>query len=216
MSMERNWLVLVGGGHAAGKKVVVADVTKNLVSLADDDFPMKVEVVHLRDYAQQGVYAPSSVDFERLRADLGKINEKHKQTVVIVEGLYALYDKELREKAIMKAFVDGDADTRLSRWILRDIGEDQSKLGDILSTYLNHARPEMNEFIHPTKQFADVILPRGSETSGVKLISTGIYERIKEEAMNLTSEHPLLLDTPKIDLRKESFVEQNQQFYDLN
>lgn len=226
--MENCWLVLIGGGHAAGKKVVVNDVTNSLEALATDELPMKIEVIHLKDYHhndntndedEKKYGGPSFLDLDKLKQDLmnfDKDSTPPHNRVIILEGLYALYDKELRDKAIMKVFVDSDADTRLSRWILRDTSDvsgGESKLESILFTYLNHARPEMNEFIFPTKQFADVILPRGSETTGVQLLATGIYERIKEDAMNLPTHHGV--ETPKIDLRKESFLEQNQRYYDL-
>lgn len=74
-------------------------------------------------------YKPSRFDFEKLKQDLKKFKSKGndeivryqnwtivKPTVLIVEGLYALYDKELRDMASMRIFMDLDGDVRLGRW----------------------------------------------------------------------------------------------------
>ncbi|CAN6608596.1 putative uridine kinase Das2p [Trichomonascus vanleenenianus] len=180
----------------------------------------------MNDYLVAGkelVNNPQRVDFETLKVrleDLQALDDSPSavQSIVIVEGLYALYDQEIRDSAIMKVFVDSDADTRLSRWVLRDTKGDESKLGAILECYLTKARPEMNEFILPTKQFADVILPRGSEESGIELISTGVLDRIKEDLYVESAGHHILHsgDSSVVDLRKESFLEQSQRFYDVS
>lgn len=219
----RHWLVLVAGGHAAGKKVVCKDLESSLKSVVSDDLPVDVETIHMADYFKdvENSDGPEKQDFTSLKAELkNKQVQAHHQLITIVEGLYALYDQEIRDMAIMKVFVDSDADTRLSRWILRDIGDDQNKLGGILDNYLNHARPEMNQYVAPTKQYADVILPRGSEESGVQLISTGVYDRIREESLDHTAVQSgaatPLLGQSVVNLQKESYMEQSQRFYDLS
>ncbi|KAM7055118.1 uridine-cytidine kinase 2 isoform 4-T4 [Molossus nigricans] len=61
----------------------------------------------------------------------------------------------------MKLFVDTDADTRLSRRVLRDISERGRDLEQILSQYITFVKPAFEEFCLPTKKYADVIIPRG-------------------------------------------------------
>ncbi|XP_073077446.1 uridine-cytidine kinase 2 isoform X5 [Manis javanica] len=63
----------------------------------------------------------------------------------------------------MKLFVDTDADTRLSRRVLRDISERGRDLEQILSQYITFVKPAFEEFCLPTKKYADVIIPRGAD-----------------------------------------------------
>ncbi|XP_061440275.1 uridine-cytidine kinase 2 [Rhineura floridana] len=81
--------------------------------------------------------------------------------VVLFEGILAFYNQEVRDLFQMKLFVDTDADTRLSRRVLRDISERGRELEQILSQYITFVKPAFEEFCLPTKKYADVIIPRG-------------------------------------------------------
>jgi uridine kinase len=81
--------------------------------------------------------------------------------VIIVEGIMALYDKNLRNLMDLKIFVDAGADERLLRVIQRDIAERGHPLDMLISKYRNVLKPMHDEFIEPTKQFADIIIPNG-------------------------------------------------------
>ncbi|XP_078074230.1 uridine-cytidine kinase 2-like isoform X2 [Mustelus asterias] len=83
--------------------------------------------------------------------------------VVLFEGILAFYVQEIRDMFQMKLFVDTDADTRLSRRVLRDISERQRDLEQVLTQYITFVKPAFEEFCLPTKKYADVIIPRGAE-----------------------------------------------------
>ncbi|XP_069793872.1 uridine-cytidine kinase 2-A [Narcine bancroftii] len=83
--------------------------------------------------------------------------------VVLFEGILAFYLQDIRDMFQMKLFVDTDADTRLSRRVLRDISERQRDLEQILTQYITFVKPAFEEFCLPTKKYADVIIPRGAE-----------------------------------------------------
>uniref|UniRef100_A0A8B9E8B8 uridine/cytidine kinase n=1 Tax=Anser cygnoides TaxID=8845 RepID=A0A8B9E8B8_ANSCY len=83
--------------------------------------------------------------------------------VVLFEGILAFYSQEVRDLFRMKLFVDTDADTRLSRRVLRDISERGRDLEQILSQYITFVKPAFEEFCLPTKKYADVIIPRGAD-----------------------------------------------------
>lgn len=83
--------------------------------------------------------------------------------VIIVEGIMALYDKKLRDQMDLKIFVDAEPDERLLRVIERDIAERGHPLGMLITKYRNVLKPMHDEFIEPTKQFADIIIPNGGE-----------------------------------------------------
>uniref|UniRef100_A0A3Q2YP76 Uridine-cytidine kinase n=2 Tax=Hippocampus comes TaxID=109280 RepID=A0A3Q2YP76_HIPCM len=83
--------------------------------------------------------------------------------VVLFEGILMFYSQEIRDLFQMKLFVDTDPDTRLSRRVLRDIGERGRELEQVLSQYITFVKPAFEEFCLPTKKYADVIIPRGAD-----------------------------------------------------
>lgn len=83
--------------------------------------------------------------------------------VVLFEGILMFYSQEIRDLFQMKLFVDTDADTRLSRRVLRDISERGRDLESILVQYITFVKPAFEEFCLPTKKYADVIIPRGAD-----------------------------------------------------
>lgn len=85
--------------------------------------------------------------------------------VIIVEGIMALYDKKLRELMDLKIFVDAEPDERLLRVIERDIAERGHPLEMLIDKYRNVLKPMHDEFIEPTKQYADIIIPNGGENA---------------------------------------------------
>lgn len=78
--------------------------------------------------------------------------------VIIVEGLFALYDPKIRELANIKIFVEAPDDIRLIRRIYRDIKERGRSIDEVIHQYLNFVRPMYVEFIEPTKKYADIII----------------------------------------------------------
>lgn len=85
--------------------------------------------------------------------------------VIIVEGIMTLYDKKLRDLMDLKIYVDAEPDERLLRVIERDIAERGHPLEMLIEKYRNVLKPMHDEFIEPTKQFADIIIPNGGENA---------------------------------------------------
>ena len=81
--------------------------------------------------------------------------------VIILEGILVLEDARLRELMDIKLFVDTDADLRIIRRILRDINERGRTIDSVIEQYLTVVRPMHNQFIEPTKRYADIIIPEG-------------------------------------------------------
>ena len=69
---------------------------------------------------------------------------------------------ELRELIDIKLYVDTDADVRVLRRIVRDINERGRDLENIIEQYLNQVKPMHEEFIEPSKRWADLIIPEGA------------------------------------------------------
>lgn len=83
--------------------------------------------------------------------------------VIILEGILVLEDERLRDLMDIKLFVDTDSDLRIIRRILRDINERGRTVDSVVEQYLNVVRPMHNQFIEPTKRYADVIIPEGGQ-----------------------------------------------------
>ena len=105
--------------------------------------------------------------------------------VIIIEGIMALHYKKLRDMMDLKIFVDTDDDVRLIRNIRRDVVERGRTVDMVLDHYENDVKPMHEQFIEPTKKFADLIIPWGRENKrGIDILRTyiqGFSEEVREE-----------------------------------
>ncbi|MBA0843781.1 hypothetical protein Goarm_000941, partial [Gossypium armourianum] len=83
--------------------------------------------------------------------------------VIILEGILIFHDPRVRELMNMKIFVDTDADVRLARRIRRDTVEKGRDIGVVLDQYSKFVKSAFDDFILPTKKYADIIIPRGGD-----------------------------------------------------
>lgn len=100
--------------------------------------------------------------------------------VIVVEGLFALFDADLRQMMSLKIFVDTAADVRFIRRLQRDIAERGRSTDSVIKQYLETVRPMHKQFIEPTKRNADVILPHGANGPAVDIITTKVVSLIRD------------------------------------
>jgi uridine kinase len=81
--------------------------------------------------------------------------------VMIIEGILIFAIKEIRDLIDVKLFVDTDADVRIIRRIVRDINERGRSLEGVIDRYLNQVKLMHDEFVEPSKRWADIIIPEG-------------------------------------------------------
>lgn len=81
--------------------------------------------------------------------------------VVIVEGILIFADKALRDLMDVKIFVDTDADVRILRRILRDVKERGRSLDSVINQYLTTVKPMHEQFVQPSRQYADIVVLAG-------------------------------------------------------
>ena len=102
--------------------------------------------------------------------------------VIIIEGIMTLINKRLRDMMDLKIFVDCDSDERLIRNIQRDIVERGRTVSMVVDRYLEVLKPMHEQFIEPTKRFADVIIPQGGENvKGIGMLTNYIKTLVQEE-----------------------------------
>ncbi|MDQ0339555.1 uridine kinase [Caldalkalibacillus uzonensis] len=103
------------------------------------------------------------------------------KNVIILEGILVLEDRRLRERMDIKVFVDTDADVRIIRRLMRDIKERGRTIDSVVEQYLQVVRPMHNQFIEPTKKYADIIIPEGGENQvAIDLMVTKIKTILQE------------------------------------
>lgn len=81
--------------------------------------------------------------------------------IIVLEGILIFYDKRIRDFLDIKIFVDTASDIRLVRRIVRDMNERSRSIDSILIQYMETVRPAHEQFIEPTKKYADIIIPEG-------------------------------------------------------
>ena len=100
--------------------------------------------------------------------------------VIIIEGIMTLINKRLRDMMDLKIFVDCDSDERLIRNIQRDIVERGRTVSMVVDRYLEVLQPMHEQFIEPTKKYADLSIPQGGENkTGIHILKTYIEGIVK-------------------------------------
>ena len=104
------------------------------------------------------------------------------EKVIIVEGILIFENRELRDLMDIKVFVDTDADVRLCRRILRDVEERGRTLESVVAQYQTTVKPMHEQYVEPSKKFADIIIPEGGNNQVALDMIMGRIRRHLEEA----------------------------------
>lgn len=121
--------------------------------------------------------------------------------VVLIEGILLLYNKKIRDQLDMKIFVDCDDDLRLARRVQRDVLERKRTVDSVLHQYISTVKPSFDDFIAPTKRYADIIIPRGGENIvAINLIAQHIQQKLKGRGVEFKDAKARERSTTLIDL----------------
>jgi uridine kinase len=97
--------------------------------------------------------------------------------VIVVEGILVLHDPALRARFDLKVYVDTDADLRFIRRLKRDVEDRGRTTSSIIEQYLTTVRPGHEQFIEPSKRYADVIFPCGGQNEpAIQLLLAQVRE----------------------------------------
>ncbi|MGN0049722.1 MAG: uridine kinase [Prevotella sp.] len=100
--------------------------------------------------------------------------------VILIEGIMTLVNKELRDMMDIRIFVDTDSDERLIRNIQRDVVERGRTVDMVIDRYMKVLKPMHEQFIEPSKKYADIIIPLGGENkTGINIIKTYIEKVVR-------------------------------------
>ena len=141
------------------------------------DWPLMVQ--HLQALRRGEAIEMPSYDFTQDNRASKTIHLKP-APVIVVEGLFALYDADLRKMMSLKIFVDTAPDVRFIRRLQRDMAERGRTAESVINQYMDTVRPMHKQFIEPTKRRADVILPHGANDPAVDIITTKVKTLIRD------------------------------------
>jgi uridine kinase len=141
------------------------------------DWPLMVQ--HLQALCRGEAVEMPSYDFTLYNRASHTVTVKP-APVIVVEGLFALYDADLRKLMSLKIFVDTAPDVRFIRRLQRDMAERGRSAESVINQYMDTVRPMHKQFIEPTKRRADVILPHGANGPAVDIITTKVMTLIRD------------------------------------
>ncbi|MGI9029165.1 MAG: uridine kinase [Ilumatobacteraceae bacterium] len=185
---ERPFLIGVAGGSSSGKTTVAERLAelageRHLALIKLDSYYVDLAGLTLDERLEYNFDHPDAFDWPLLNDHLaalaagaavpvpiydyvefnrsGVVRMVHPARIVVVEGILVLWEPSLRERFDLKVFLDTDADLRLIRRLSRDVAERGRTVESVIDQYLRTVRPAHEQFIEPSKRYADVIIPEG-------------------------------------------------------
>ncbi|WP_373060221.1 uridine kinase [Zunongwangia sp. H14] len=199
-------IIGIAGGTGSGKTTVVNQIIEELKNeevdvISQDSYYQDTSHLTFEERKKINFDHPKSIDFELLVSHLQDLKagnaieeplysfKEHNRTgetrtivprkVLIVEGILILTHPEVREMFDIKIYVHADSDERLIRRLKRDINERGRDLEEVLWRYQTTLKPMHQQFIEPTKEFADIIIPTNRyNTVAVDIVQTIIKDRL--------------------------------------
>ena len=199
-------LIGITGGTGCGKTTVVNQIIEELPSgqvsvISQDSYYKDLSHFSYEERTKVNFDHPKSLDFDLLREHLSQLKEgktimqptysfvEHNRLpttipimpskVLIVEGILIFSHPDVRDLFDIKIFVHADSDERLIRRIKRDISERGRTIEEVLNRYQTTLKPMHQEFIEPTKEYADIIIPNNRHNRvAIDIVKTIVHNRI--------------------------------------
>jgi uridine kinase len=199
-------IIGIAGGTGSGKTTVVHQIMNELPEtevgiISQDSYYKDNSNLSFDERALINFDHPRAIDFDLLVQHLEELKAgnnidqpvysfvthnrtddtiyTHPRKVMIVEGILILAHPELRELFDVKIFVHADSDERLIRRLKRDIAERGRDMDEVLNRYQTTLKPMHQQFIEPTKAFADIIIPNDKyNTVAIDVVRAVINQRL--------------------------------------
>lgn len=203
--MKKICVVGVAGGSASGKTTIVNKIREyfgsDIVVISHDSYYKAHNEMPFSERCKLNYDHPESFESTKMAEDVRSLMEGKSiempvydytihnrsddtvliepKNVIILEGILILENKELRDLMDVKVYVDTDADERLMRRIKRDMKERARSIDSILEQYSQTVKPMHEEFVEPSKKYADVIIPRGGENqAGINMLQEYLKRKL--------------------------------------
>ena len=199
-------IIGIAGGTGSGKTTVVNKITQELPTdevcvISQDSYYNATDNLTYEERTKINFDHPRAIDFDLIIEHLKALKEgktidqpvysfvthnrtkdvikTHPRKVVIVEGILIFNNEELRDLFDIKIFVHADTDERLIRRVRRDINERGRDVNEVLTRYQDTLKPMHQQFIEPTKNYADIIIPNDRHnTVAIDIVRTVISNKL--------------------------------------
>jgi uridine kinase len=201
-------MLIIGicGGTGSGKTTVVNKILdilpENQVAiLSQDSYYKDNSNLSIEERKSVNFDHPDAIEFDLLFEHINELKKGHtiqkpiysyitctrstetipveSKDVILIEGILLFTDERIRNICNIKVFVDAPADERLMRVIKRDTVERGRDIEQTLKRYLDTVKPMHEQFIEPTKRFADIIVPLGGEnTVAISILANTIRQKL--------------------------------------
>jgi len=197
------YIIGITGGSGSGKtrflKSLMGQFSDTEVCLiSQDNYYRKRDLQPLDNKGVKNFDLPESIDFDAYQDDIislksGKSvsrreytfnnpnsNPKeiilHSAPVIVVEGIFVLYYKDIADILDLKIFIEAKDFIKLKRRIIRDDKERGYDLDDVLYRYEHHVMPTYEKYIKPYKQDADIIIPNHTDCAEAAEVITAFIK----------------------------------------
>ncbi|APW99479.1 uridine kinase [Halobiforma lacisalsi AJ5] len=202
-----SFVIGIAGGTGAGKTTVARtlaeEVGEPVTRIPLDNYYEDLSNLEYEERADVNYDHPSAFEWELLREQLDTLlmgqpiempqydfeihNRKDERVtveptdVIVVEGIFSLYDEEILDMLDLRIYVMTDADVRILRRIERDVVDRGRDLEGVMDQYLETVKPMHEQFVEPTKKNADVIIPEGANRSALELLLEKIDAELTDD-----------------------------------
>ncbi|MCH7618703.1 MAG: uridine kinase [Candidatus Marinimicrobia bacterium] len=205
---EKPLLIGIAGGTGSGKTLVSNRIyeelgSKQVAIIEQDSYYRDHSDIPIDDRNNRNFDHPNAFDFELMRHQIKKLMEgravkvpvydykthtrkKQRRTVkdhvvIILEGILTLFDPGIRAMMDIKVYIDTPSDTRFIRRLNRDTNERGRDIDSVVKQYQESVRPMHEQFVEPTKAYADIIIPGGGYNNvAVDLLKTKVSSLLTE------------------------------------
>ncbi len=202
-------LIGIAGGTGSGKTSFAKELSSNfsksdIVLIEQDSYYKDLTNISISEREKINFDHPNSIDFSLMikhleslkngiqtkipiydfathtRKKSTKTIDKHR--IILLEGIFSLFNEEIRDMMNIKIYIDTPNDLRIIRRIKRDIDERNRTFESIIKQYHDNVRPMHIKFVKPTKQYADIIIPMVRKNKiAIDILSSKIFALINNK-----------------------------------
>ena len=200
------FLIGIAGGTGSGKTTIAEAITADfgpseVAVIQQDSYYLDLAKFSMEERSGINFDHPDAVDFDLMKEQLTNLLKGHqihipeydysthtrtnktrvleKHNIIILEGILALYDPDVRNLMSIKIYVETADDVRIIRRIKRDVQKRKRTFSSVIQQYYDSVRPMHIQFVETTKKYADIIIPEGSHNKvGIDIIRTKIRSLI--------------------------------------
>lgn len=204
-------IILIGGGSSSGKSYVTSAVIKNLgeenvTRITLDDYYKDQSEMSLEERYKVNYDHPKAFDWPLMRKqvallkkgkeiekpvyDFVQLTRSHKvetiipKKIVLVEGIMALVDKDIRDLGNLRVFISASSERRFLRRMIRDKKERGRTFENIVNQYFSSVQPMYEEIVRPSSNYADLIINNdGVENLAIDVLTCVLKEEIARASL---------------------------------